>query len=122
MPEEEEPAGCCLSPVPTLRSLAAQTEEASLAAVGRRKMAPRGPSDRRCPEPWVGSVPAETYSSSVPEKIKFKFDFLESRNTWWCLTCFGPLLYITACANVATVPPTKEDVDEVALGGGGGFV
>ena len=44
------------------------------------------------------------------------------------LTCFGPLLYITACANVATLPPISDvaDVDmddpveRSGLGGGGG--
>ena len=43
------------------------------------------------------------------------------------LTCFGPLLYITACANVATLPPISDvaDVDMAApddSGGGGGLV
>ena len=45
------------------------------------------------------------------------------------LTCFGPLLYITACAKVATLPPSS-DVAEVDMvepaaedsGGGGGLV
>ena len=46
-------------------------------------------------------------------------------------TCFGPLLYITACAKVATLPPSS-DVAEVDMeeptaaedsgGGGGGLV
>ena len=47
------------------------------------------------------------------------------------LTCFGPLLYITACAKVATLPPSSDvaevDMEEPAAaaedsGGGGGLV
>ena len=44
------------------------------------------------------------------------------------LTCFGPLLYITACANVATLPPISDvadvDMDDPVerSGGGGGLL